>query len=102
MKWLITVGAIEGPDTGTRLAEMNFGAFPGLHCCAFIVLDGGEKPGFWGKSKAKPSEADAGRAKSGGVASLVAVFDFDRTLTSVHAGPFDLGPDVVNRLFGGA
>lgn len=56
----------------------------------------------WGKSKAKPSEADAGRAKSGGVASLVAVFDFDRTLTSVHAGPFDLGPDVVNRLFGGA
>jgi phosphoglycolate phosphatase-like HAD superfamily hydrolase len=32
---------------------------------------------------------------------LAAAFDFDRTLAIKHVGPFDLGNDVVDRIFGG-
>ena len=36
----------DGQDTGTRQDAFRFGQLRGLHCCAFVVVPGGEKPGF--------------------------------------------------------
>jgi FMN phosphatase YigB (HAD superfamily) len=36
------------------------------------------------------------------VRGRAAAFDFDRTLAIKHVGPFDMGDDVVDRIFGGA
>ena len=47
-------GADAESDTGMRLGDLRFNDFPGLHCCAFIVVDGRTKPGFFGGDKELP------------------------------------------------